>query len=153
MNDPDISGDEPEKVNAEPAQAVPAEDLAKPVMAELAAANAGYGGNLNPYNNPVVHAAPTLDLDNELRNLSATGGAVAAFVLGIWSIISAMITFFAFIIAMLAIALGMYGLASSRKRLATIGIVLGLIGLLMSFMEISEWIGSTTEPEIEIGPF
>lgn len=122
---------------------VPLEDDNAPIMAELATAPAAYGAIQNPYQDRDSYSPPPLDLGSELKNLSATGGAVGSLVLGIWSIISALITFFAFINAGLAILLGLYGLGSGRKKLAMIGIALGIVGLFMSFMEISEWIGNS----------
>ena len=82
-----------------------------------------------------------VDLEEELQNMSATGGAVGGLVLGIWSIICSLITYFGFINAALAIMLGIYGLSSPRKRLAAIGIFLGICGLLMSLMEINQIVG------------
>lgn len=82
-----------------------------------------------------------VDFDRELQNMSAIGGAVGGFVLGAWSIICSLITFFGFINAWLAIALGIYGLTSSRRGLAVIGIILGICGLFMSLMEFNQVVG------------
>lgn len=78
------------------------------------------------------------DLDQELQSMSAKGGAVGGFVLGVWSIICSLITYFGFINAAIAIVLGVYGLNSSRRGLAMLGILLGICGLFMSLMEINE---------------
>ena len=88
-------------------------------------------------------AAPrSLDLSHELHNMAAQGGAVGAVVLGIWAIVSSLITYFAFVNAILAIILGVYGLQSRSRVLAGIGIAMGVIAILLSMMEISESIGS-----------
>jgi hypothetical protein len=92
-----------------------------------------------------------IDLDQELSNLSATGGAVGGFVLGLWSIVCSLITYFGFINAGLAILLGIYGLSSSRKRLAMVGILLGVCGLMMSLMEINEIVGDYLLNQQETG--
>lgn len=148
MNDPNFSDEESPEDHVEQLADEPVlDDSTSPVMAELAAATASYGGTINPYLDKKAYSTPPLDLGDELKNLSATGGAVGGLVLGTWSIISAMITFFAFINAGLAILLGLYGLSSPRKKLAVAGIVLGVIGLFMSFMEISEWVGGATNEE------
>ena len=85
---------------------------------------------------------PSMDFDRELQNLSAKGGAVGGLVLGVWSIISSLITFYGFINAALAILMGAYGLRSHHRGLAAIGIVLGICGLLLSMMEINQSISN-----------
>ena len=79
---------------------------------------------------------------SELRNLSAIGGAVGAVVLGVWSILCALITPFSAINAFLSLMLGAYGLSSPKRRLAMIGILLGIIGLAMSLSETNEILGN-----------
>jgi len=146
FSDDESSNDDLERPDEDPQndiEIVPLMDDDAPAMAELATPNAASGANHNPYRDRDAYAPPPLDLGSELKNLSATGGAVGSFVLGIWSIISALITFFAFINAGLAILLGLYGLGSGRKKLAIAGIALGVVGLFMSFMEISEWVGNS----------
>ena len=147
-SDPDIGDhDVPQQESIDSQGSDVLEPLAdSPAMAELATEKVDQG-NFNPYLDEIpgqITAYPTT-LNDDFKNLAATGGAVGGLILGIWSIICAMITVFAFINAGLAIALGCYGLGSSRKKMAAFGIVLGIAGLLMSFMEIGEWIGNSIQ--------
>ena len=83
-------------------------------------------------------APPNYQLPAGFENLSATGGAVGALVLGIWSILGSLLTPYAAINSILGIMLGFWGITSTRKkRLALIGIVLSGIGLAMSLFEVS----------------
>ena len=81
---------------------------------------------------------PPVEIAQEFKNISAIGGAVGAMVLGVWSIICALITPFAFISAVLALLMGIYGLSSRRKKLAVLGMLLGGLGLAMSLFETNE---------------
>lgn len=86
----------------------------------------------------LVMAPPNYQLPAGFENLSATGGAVGALVLGIWSILGSLLTPYAAINSILGIMLGFWGITSTRKkRLALIGIVLSGIGLAMSLFEVS----------------
>ena len=86
----------------------------------------------------LVMAPPNYQLPAGYENLSATGGAVGALVLGIWSILGSLLTPYAAINSILGIMLGFWGITSTRKkRLALIGIVLSGIGLAMSLFEVS----------------
>lgn len=82
-----------------------------------------------------VQPAP---IANELKNISANGGAVGAIVLGTWSILCSLITPFSAINALLALLLGTYGLTSQKKKLAVVGMLLGIIGGAMSLIETNE---------------
>ncbi len=94
--------------------------------------------------------SPTVDVASEFQNMSAVGGAVGSLVLGIWSIIGAMLTPFSAINAFVALGLGLWGLNSRRSSLAMAGIVLALLGVFFSFLGINEqlaiWLAS--EPSI-----
>lgn len=83
-----------------------------------------------------------LDLNNELHNMAARGGAVGGLVLGILALISSLVTYYAIINASLAILLSVYGLKSRSRRLAVVGIVLGFVAILLSLMEINETLGN-----------
>ncbi len=84
------------------------------------------------------YMAPALDLAGELSSMASIGGAVGSLVLGIWSVVSALITHFAIVNAGLAIVLAIYGWNSPRRNLAIVGLVLGLFGTLLSLMEFNE---------------
>jgi hypothetical protein len=76
----------------------------------------------------------------EMDNVAAIGGAVAAVVLGAWSIIGSLITTWSIINCILGIPLGIWGLTSPRRRWATVGIALCVIGFLLSTLQINEMI-------------
>ena len=83
-----------------------------------------------------VFAKPR-EMPANFQNLAAVGGAVGALLLGIWSIFGATISPYASINAMIGILMGCWGITSSRKKMAIIGIVLCLIGLGLSVREIN----------------
>ena len=78
----------------------------------------------------------------ELHNMAAMGGAVGGLVLGIWAVVSSLITYFAAIIAVIAVLLGIYGLKSRQVTMAGIGIALGIIAMLFCLMEVNEMVGN-----------
>jgi hypothetical protein len=65
----------------------------------------------------------------ELENFSARGGAVAAIGLGVYSVIGGWFTPLALINSFLGLVLGMWGLSSKKKRWATIGMAICLLGI------------------------
>lgn len=85
----------------------------------------------------LVMAPPNFRLPPGFENLSATGGAVGALVLGVWAILGSLLTPYAAINSILGFMLGLWGLTSQKKRLALIGIVLCIVGLAMSLLEVS----------------
>ena len=88
-----------------------------------------------------------IQFSKELQNMSAQGGAVGSIILGLWSMICALITYYSFINAILAMVLGLYGLNSSKRSMALMGIIMGFIGLFMSLMEINELLGRFWEEQ------
>ena len=114
-------------------------ELASPVKAELASPmKAEY---VNPAVSAItaemVMAPPNFRLPPGFENLSATGGAVGALVLGVWSVLGSLLTPYAAINSILGIILGLWGFSSQRKRLAAIGVALCIAGLIMSLFEVS----------------
>jgi predicted phage tail protein len=85
-----------------------------------------------------------------LENLAAKGGAVAAIVLGALAFAGSFVTSYSVINAILGAALGMWGLRSGQKKLATIGIVLCVISAFFCVVEISDWLRSIWPAEEEI---
>ena len=77
------------------------------------------------------------DLPASFQNLAAVGGAVGAVILGIWSIAGALITPYSGINALLGIMMGIWGLSSSKRKTAILGMVLCLIALILSLSEFS----------------
>ena len=75
-----------------------------------------------------------------LENLSANGGAVGAFVLGLWCFLGSFITSWSLINGVLGLPLGVWGLISRKKKTAWIGIVLCLIGSALCILQVGEWI-------------
>lgn len=74
----------------------------------------------------------------ELEGIAANGGAVGAFVLGIWTILGSFWTHWSLVNGILGLILGFWGLTSKRRRLALIGIVLCLVGVALSMISIGD---------------
>lgn len=85
---------------------------------------------------------PTPTVAAELDGIAANGGAVGAVILGIWAILGSLLTYWSMINGILGLALGIWGLRSKRSRMAWIGIILSLIGALMSMVAVSEMIST-----------
>ena len=104
----------------------------------------------SPQAPPIVYIPPVASLYRpgiaappaaiELEGIAANGGAVGALVLGIWSILGSLLTFWSLINGILGLALGIWGLRSKRPRMAWIGIFLCLVGASMSLLAVSEMI-------------
>lgn len=83
----------------------------------------------------VVVAKPfvlTLNEPPPIPNVAAIGGAVASCMLGTLSIIGVLISPLSIINGILGVLFGMWGLYSPRKRLAFIGICLGITGVILN---------------------
>jgi hypothetical protein len=70
---------------------------------------------------------------DELQDATRRGSAITSLVLGGWTVVSALITPYAWLVGLLAVMAGLHGLASRRKRIALLGIVLATSGCFMSF--------------------
>ena len=86
---------------------------------------------------PIVEPPPVA---TELEGIAANGGAVGALVLGIWSILGSLLTYWSLINGIMGLVLGVWGLTSKRPRTAWLGIFLCLIGTFMSMALVSEMI-------------
>ena len=82
------------------------------------------------FNNPIP-------LPVNFQNLAAVGGSVGALVLGIWSIVGAALTPFSMINAILGILMGFWGLSSTKKTMATVGLALCIVGLALSLWDLN----------------
>jgi hypothetical protein len=82
-------------------------------------------------NGPVGSFRIPPPIQENLDNIAAKGGAVAAMVLGSWALIGAFITNWSLINALLGLVLGLWGLSSRHSRWAGIGMVLCVISLLL----------------------
>ena len=78
-----------------------------------------------------------LPMPANFQNLAAVGGSVGALLLGLWSIIGAILTPLAMINAIIGILMGFWGLTSTRKKMAIVGITLCLVGLSLSLWEVN----------------
>ena len=78
----------------------------------------------------------------ELKQTAANGGAMAAIVLGVWSVFGAMITSWSFINGIVGVVLGIWGVSSQKPRLALLGILLSLIGATLCMLQISETVSN-----------
>ena len=99
---------------------------------------------------PVHMTKPHYVMPPGLENLAAVGGAVSAMVLGVFSVIGSLLTPYAAINSALGMMLGAWGLTSRKKKMASIGIVLCAVGMMMSLFEVRRIISLffATEPEI-----
>jgi len=67
------------------------------------------------------------------KRLQTKGGAVAGVLLGTLSIVGAFLTSYSLINAFLGLVLSTWGMGSGANRLASAGVVLSIIGLILSF--------------------
>lgn len=89
---------------------------------------------------------------SEFEGIAANGGAVAAVALGVWTIFGSMLTHWAAINGIMGFVLGIWGLSSKRPRLAWLGIILCIIGVLMIATSVNDMINKIwiEEPSIDI---
>lgn len=73
---------------------------------------------------------------------------MAAFVIGIVTILGGLITGFAFLNGILGIGLGIWGLNSTKKRMAIIGIGLCIIGMFVTLAVLIHKASSPTGPGV-----
>lgn len=89
---------------------------------------------------PLKPSISTAPIAADLGGIAANGGAVGAVVLGIWSILGSLLTYWSIINGILGLVLGVWGLTSKRPRTAWIGIFLSLIGTVLSTISVGELI-------------
>ncbi len=77
-----------------------------------------------------------------MENLAATGGAVGAIVLGVLAFVGSFISSYAILNSFLGLAMGLWGLRSNHRRMASIGMLLCLISAFFCVVEISSWLQS-----------
>lgn len=82
---------------------------------------------------PRAYVTPAEPVDPKQRELQTKGGAVAGVLLGTLSIAGAFLTSYSMINAFLGLALSAWGLTSSAKRQAKAGLILSIIGAVLSF--------------------
>ena len=82
---------------------------------------------------PRGYVTPPEPVDPKQRKLQTKGGAVAGVILGALSIAGAFLTGFSLINAFLGLALSAWGLNSSASKLAKAGVILSVIGMVLSF--------------------
>ena len=85
---------------------------------------------------------------SQIASLAAKGGAVGAIVLGALSFFGSFITSYAILNSLMGLMLGLWGLNSNHRRMATIGIVICLLSGFFCVVEISSWL-QTLWPESE----
>ena len=81
---------------------------------------------------PRAHITPAEPVDPKQRRLQTKGGAVAGVLLGTLSIAGAFLTGYSLINAFLGLALSAWGLNSSASKLAQAGVILSIIGVILS---------------------
>ena len=120
-----------------------------PIVAEIV--TDGQGQLTEPVQNGApstvagILAAPA-PMPVAFQNLAAVGGAVGALVLGIWSIVGALLTPYSGINAVIGLLMGLWGLSSRKRWMAVVGIIASLAGLMMSVMEVSNIIATFWAP-------
>lgn len=97
----------------------------------------------------VMNFAPKRESDKsqfDLHNtMAANGGAVAALALGIWSILGSFFSSLSIINSALGIALGLWGLTSRKKYIATTGILLCLLGVMACMFNLTYFVWDSAE--------
>jgi hypothetical protein len=83
-----------------------------------------------------------------MANLAAKGGAVGALVLGGLALVGSFISSYAILNSAMGIAMGLWGLSSNHRRMATIGLVLCIVSAFFCVVEISSWL-QTVWPQEE----
>jgi len=82
---------------------------------------------------PRGYVTPPEPVDPKQRKLQTKGGAVAGVMLGALSIAGAFLTGYSLINAFLGLVLSAWGLKSSASKLAKAGVILSVIGMVLSF--------------------
>ena len=82
---------------------------------------------------PRAYATPAGPVNFNQKRLQTKGGAVAGVLLGILSMVGAFLTSYSLINAFLGLVLSTWGMGSGANRLASAGVVLSIIGLILSF--------------------
>ena len=75
-----------------------------------------------------------------LDNMAAKGGAYGSLVLGIWASLGSLLTPWSAINGVLGLLLGVWGLTSHHQKISWIGIILSLLGIVLSFIEFSDMV-------------
>lgn len=75
-----------------------------------------------------------------MANLAAKGGAVGALVLGVLAFVGSFISSYAILNSAMGIAMGLWGLSSNHRRMATIGLILCTVSAFFCVVEISSWL-------------
>ena len=70
-------------------------------------------------------------------SLAANGGAVASATLGVWALLGSLLTSMSIINGLLGICLGLWGLTSRKKALATAGILLCVLGIMSCMFNVT----------------
>lgn len=81
---------------------------------------------------PRAYATAAEPVDSKQRELQTKGGAVAGVLLAALSIAGAFLTSYSLINAFIGLALSVWGLSSGANRLATTGVFLSIIGMILS---------------------
>lgn len=81
---------------------------------------------------PRVYVTPAEPVDSKQRELRTKGGAVAGVLLGSLSIAGAFLTGYSLINAFLGLVLSAWGLSSNASKLARGGLILSIIGAILS---------------------
>lgn len=95
---------------------------------------------------PVRDFADPPPIAANLDNIAANGGAVGAFVLGIWSLAGVFITNWSIINSLLGLLLGFWGLTSRKRKMAWVGIFLCLLSIFLGMIQVSELINVYMNP-------
>ncbi|MCH2181867.1 MAG: hypothetical protein MK108_07670 [Mariniblastus sp.] len=138
----DAPGDSDDPGNSPGPEGGPGSDPVQPDQASVYATQPGTQiAQVEPLEVTEIFPNP-LPMPVNFQNLAAAGGSVGALVLGVWSIIGATLTPFSMINAIVGILMGFWGLTSTKKTMAIVGMVLCLIGLSLSVWEVNGFISN-----------
>lgn len=81
---------------------------------------------------PRAYAVAAEPVDPKQRKLQTKGGAVGGVLLAVLSIVGAFLTSYSLINAFIGLALSAWGMGSDARRLASAGVVLSIVGIILS---------------------
>lgn len=117
-------------------------DLAQPLPThQVVQSSLGWRetGSSMSSDSPLAYTAPP-PIPEDMDNVAAVGGAVGALALGIWSIVGSFITPWSIVNSGLGILLGFWGITSRHRQWALFGMVLCVIGFVLTTIQINELI-------------
>ena len=94
---------------------------------------------------PFVEAVPVGDVELFRSNQAANGGAINSLILGVLTISGAFLTPWSLLNGLLGLFMGVWGLTSTKKRMASLGLLLCTVGMVLCFFPVTESISQAIE--------